>query len=127
DNLYVIASSGPGEISWTAPELKSSVFAHFLYRGLQGEADRDGGNSDHKVTLSELFRYLSVKISGWVRTHRDDEQTPILLGKDGQIDIAKFNKKDDFGLVTVPANSSNEFPTDDAVEPSGNWDRIAKE
>jgi len=126
NNLYVITSSSPGQISWTAPELKGSVFARFLYRGLQGKADRFGGNSDRVVTLSELFRHLSVNVSDWVKTHRDDEQTPMLFGKDGQIDIGKLDKKDDFAVVAVPVDSGDEAPATDSTDSSGHWDEIAK-
>ena len=126
DNLYVITSSGPGQISWTAPELQGSVFGRFLYRGLQGKADKFGGNSDQVVTLGKLFRYLSVNVSDWVKTHRDDEQTPMLFGKDGRIDIDKFGKKDDFALVAVPAEPGDETPPGSGTDPPPHWDGIAK-
>ena len=126
DNLYVMTSSGPGQISCTAPELQGSVFGRFLYRGLQGKADTFGGNSDRVVTLGELARYLCSNVSAWVKTHRDEEQTPMLFGKDGRIDVDKLGKKDDFALLDVPADSRDDAPAANGSGPSGQWDGIAK-
>ena len=103
----------------------SLVFGRFLYRGLQGKANMSG-NSDQVVTLGKLFRYLNAGVSDWVKAHRDDEQTPMLFGKDGRIDIDKLGKKDNFALVAVPAEPGDETPPGSGTEPPPHWDEIAK-
>jgi hypothetical protein len=114
DNVYVITSTSAGQVSWTAPELKGSVFGHFLYHGLQGWANRKAGWSwGPNVTLGELFRYLNVMVSNYVENHRHDEQTPMLFGKDGPIDVDKF--PNDFALLYVPWYRTDDRPQGDEI------------
>ena len=94
----MLTSTSPGEISSTAPELGGSVFGHFLYDGLHGEADgfhvkadgshvADDARRNGKVSLGELYCYLRTKVDSWVRDHRDDRQQPMLFDKDGEIQL----------------------------------------
>ena len=128
DNLYIITSSSPGQVSWTAPELQGSVFARYLYRGLLGRADKFGTEQSNKtVTLKKLFRYLKANVSGWVKVHRDDEQTPMLFGAGGEIEADNFPAKDDFPVVGVGGQPLEDRLAPDAGQSSDKWDKIGQE
>jgi uncharacterized caspase-like protein len=59
-----IASAGGGEESIEAPDLQQGVFTYFLVQGMRGEADKPPyGNLDGVMTLSELWSYLSDKVT----------------------------------------------------------------
>jgi len=59
-----IASAGGGQEAIEAPDLQQGVFTHFLVQGLRGEADKPPyGNLDGVMTLSELWSYLSDKVT----------------------------------------------------------------
>ena len=63
-NMIVISAASPGEIATSSPSLKQGVFAHFLRRGLGGEADllSEMGNGDRQVSIRELLRYLKSHV-----------------------------------------------------------------
>jgi hypothetical protein len=73
--LFVIASAAPGQTGLTAPELRGSVFGHFVARGLKGEAS-SGGRS---VSLTELFRYVAEQTNDYAQRRRGAAQQPLLL------------------------------------------------
>jgi hypothetical protein len=78
-NLVILNSAGRGQRSWTAPELRGSVFGHFLRLGLAGEADVVSGNRDRRVTMRELIDYLDKEVNEWTRFHRGADQVPALV------------------------------------------------
>ncbi len=79
-NLAVLNSTGPGQVGWAAPELQGSVFAYFLWQGLNGAADvEQSGNRDKVVSLQELYQYLRAYVGQWVTENRADVQEPLLL------------------------------------------------
>ncbi len=94
--LVILNSTGPGQIGWTSPEeFQGSVFGYYVFKGLMGFADRSGeGDGNGKVTLSELYRYVSGSVKDWVRDHRADEQAPLLVP----------DNAGDFPLVFAPFN-----------------------
>ena len=92
---------------------------------LAGQGGQVRRKPNNVVTLQELFRYLRVNVSDWVKTYRDDEQTPMLFGKEGPM-TSTSSKKDDFPLVAVPEYPRDESPASDGGEPSGQWEEIAK-
>ncbi|MBN2496822.1 MAG: caspase family protein [Deltaproteobacteria bacterium] len=49
-----ISSSGPGEASLEAEEIRGSFFSHYLISGMRGDADSD---ADGAVDLAEIYRY----------------------------------------------------------------------
>ncbi|MBK06462.1 MAG: hypothetical protein CL920_32005 [Deltaproteobacteria bacterium] len=65
-----IISSGVA-LSWESKRYKASIFTHHLLKGLKGRADRD---IDGKISVSELFDYVSQEMK------RDIHQTPQLFG-----------------------------------------------
>ncbi len=80
-NLFVINSTSPGQIGWAAPQLRGSVFCHFLWRALSGEA-ADDISDDDEVSLYELRDYLQKRVNHWADVYRDDQQIPMLLPVD---------------------------------------------
>lgn len=79
NGLAKFMSSQATEYSQEAPKWGGGhgVFTYFLVKGLRGEADR---NSDTKVTLSELYDYVSRQVS----EATNGEQNPNL--GDGEYD-----------------------------------------
>ena len=70
DNLVVITSCAPGEVSYTSAHLGGgqSVFGHYAFRALAGDADRDG---NRRVSIRELYEFVHVKSLNWVNLNRD--------------------------------------------------------
>jgi|GEM_PF-2260352 len=67
-NLAILCSAAPGETSWSSPSLGNSVFAHYLLRALEGAADSD---QDRRLTLAEMYDYVSRHVNHWVVQNRD--------------------------------------------------------
>jgi hypothetical protein len=76
--LCVCLPCDSGQESWYAPEYKSSVFAHFFWKGISSGFD----NSDRKWTLGEFKSSLQKQVSQWVGQHRFAQQTPTFLMSD---------------------------------------------
>jgi hypothetical protein len=74
--LAVLNSASPGQRAWTSPNLRGSVFGHYLQLGLAGAADSDG---DRSVSLHELVSYLQANVARWVGVHRAARQMPFLF------------------------------------------------
>jgi len=91
--LIVVSSCTPGQVSIEDDALGHGVFMYFVLRGLEGEADRDGGNGDNRISLFELFRYANAKTKAHVARTRDLVQTPVLRAEITQ----------DYDLARVPA------------------------
>ena len=70
-HLAILTAAAPGEISWCSPQLKNSVFAEQVARGLLGEADRIQKSRDDRVTLQELFEFVREGTNHWVVQNRD--------------------------------------------------------
>lgn len=80
DRLWVLTAAGPGQIAWAAPELRASVFGHFLARALRGEADPRSG----QITLAGLFDYVAAQVDAYVQRRRGARQQPRLWHR-GQV------------------------------------------
>jgi hypothetical protein len=78
-NLIVISASGIDQRSWTSPELRKTIFAHYLIEGLKGFADGATDHDDGRVDALELYNYTSAKVEEWVRRNRGAAQVPVLL------------------------------------------------
>ncbi len=106
-NLFVITACSSGETSWVSPHLGESgqsVFAHFVTRGLSGEADQTNGKSDGKITVSELFRFVHTRVNDWVERNRDPVgQHPRLFASDVDVEQQIVNAKSDttFSVVLI--------------------------
>lgn len=67
--LQVITSSA--DYAWESRRYKASVFTHHMLRGLRGRADRD---KDGKISVDELFNYVSDSMV------QDIRQKPQMFG-----------------------------------------------
>lgn len=70
----IISSSTGEQISWEAPQLKNSVFTHYLLEGLRGKADKD---HDGVVTLNEAYEYAYSR----TKDQTEGRQHPQIEGK----------------------------------------------
>jgi hypothetical protein len=76
--LAVLVATSPGQRSWASEADGTTIFAHYVGRGLEGAAagwDRSG-----RLTVQGLSRYVRAHVERWARTHRQAVQTPLLLG-----------------------------------------------
>jgi len=55
----IIASCKPDEVSYELPEMRNSLFTHYLLEGLRGNAAREDG----AVWMSDLFGYVYKHVS----------------------------------------------------------------
>lgn len=69
----LIMSSKSEETSLESNNLRQGVFSHFLIRGLEGEADRDGNRI---VSVQELFDFVNNN----VRSYTNNRQSPLIQG-----------------------------------------------
>jgi hypothetical protein len=96
--LVILNSTRPGQVGWTSPDrLMGSVFAHFLWRGLRGEADLNG---DRRVSLQEAYQYVRRQVRQWVVEHRADVQEPMLIPDNAEIEALLPAKS---GAASPPA------------------------
>ena len=70
----IITSSKDKQISWEVPELKNSVFTHYLLEGLRGKADKD---HDGVVTVNEAYEYAYLR----TKDQTEGRQHPQIEGK----------------------------------------------
>lgn len=113
-NLFVITACSSGETSWVSPHLGESgqsVFAHFVARGLAGEADQTNGKSDGSITVSELFRFVHTRVNDWVERNRDPAgQHPRLFAGDVDVEQQVVKAKSDttFSVILASPRKSTE-------------------
>lgn len=70
----IITSSKDEQVSWEMPQLKNSVFTHYLLEGLRGKADKD---HDGIVTLNEAYEYAYSR----TKDQTEGRQHPQFEGK----------------------------------------------
>src|SRR5262249_58622219 len=70
---FLLASCDKGQKSIEAEELRHGLFTYHLLRGLRRDGDRDG---DGRVSIAELFHYVSAAVSRDAREKFGREQTP---------------------------------------------------
>lgn len=92
-NLVVLSSCGADQRSWNCPELRRTIYFHFVIEGLRGAA-RDTEN-DGRINAWELHQYVSRSVQRWSQVNRGIVQTPVLLphgelgrSRAAQIDLA---------------------------------------
>lgn len=122
DNLAVLNSAGPGQVSWASDALRGSAFGCFLRAGLAGEADRpkSGGDGNRRVSLSELRNYLHLRVDQWARDNRDARQQPEVFTTPGtaDFDVVWVSK------ATLPSRPER-IVSDDVreIDTAGLWQR----
>ena len=112
-NLFVITACSSGESSWVGPHLGESgqsVFAHFVSRGLSGEADGTGGKRDGSITVRELFQFVHTRVNDWVKNNRDPSgQHPQMFSFDADIEKTLQAKEDKtFSIRAINTRKSDE-------------------
>lgn len=60
DDICFLVSSRPNETSAEHPVVGAGFFTQALIQGMRGKAD---GNKDRKVTIAELFKYVSYDVT----------------------------------------------------------------
>jgi hypothetical protein len=87
-DLFVLTTADAGQINWAAPELRSTVFGHFLARGLRGE-----GSGGYSVSLQKLVRFVTSNVDAYSnsRQRRGAHQQPVLWHSS---DAYRFNGKE---------------------------------
>lgn len=80
-NFRVLSSSKDDQTSLGFDASETGLFTYYIAVGLQGEADLNG---DKKITMKELFAFLSDKVVDTSKKIRG-EQTPQLYGTDDEI------------------------------------------
>lgn len=73
--LLLLSATGPDQVTGTATS-GHGLFSHFLFTGLNGEAD---SSRDGTVTLDELARFAAERVSDEARRDNRDQE-PMLLG-----------------------------------------------
>lgn len=79
--LTMFTATGPNEITGAAGN--GGLFSHYLFRGMNGEADQSG---DNQVTLGELAAYTAAKVADDARRENRD-QHPSVVGAEGLSDV----------------------------------------
>lgn len=121
NNLAVLFSASPEQISWPAPELGGTVFGTYVTQGFKGLADVNG-NKDQVVTVQELFRYVQKEVKAYVESSRAAVQEPLLFwgGNNqtpGDFDVAYCEK-----APTIPAVKNMPVPSLDKLGAA--WDKF---
>lgn len=127
EGKIVLAAAKEEQLSYENAELGQGVFTHFLLRGLGGEADE---NKDGKVTVQEVYAYVSREVPRYVRERMGGMQEPQLLGRGTpQVVLAKANLPPKAGFSFLPElpfpGKTVEFQdtsTDDGAIASWSWD-----
>ena len=75
--LWVMVSSGPGQVTHWSDLESSTPFAREFSIGFEGAADnKPTGNRDGKVDLGELAAYVTSAVDRWANDNRGERQTP---------------------------------------------------
>ena len=88
ENLTVICSTSPGQVSWSSDERHMSIFADYVSKGLRGE-DKE---ADESVTASGLFDYVKKHVNEWAKVNRAREQVPIRIGGASDPELVRIVK-----------------------------------
>ena len=97
---FVLTASDATQFAWEGDKVigqtDNSLFTHFLVKGLEGEADRDG---DGKITVDELYDYAYDQIS-----RVTPKQTPTKSASkvEGEIVLRQFTRLEDIKPVALP-------------------------
>ena len=83
----VISASRPDQPAFEDDQ-RGGLFTSFLLEGLRGPADLDG---DGKITVLELYQFVSPRVREYSRQNYQAEQTPVLevRGLSGEIVLAR--------------------------------------
>jgi hypothetical protein len=83
-HLLVLGAAGPGQVSAVAEDMRHSVLAYYVIRGLQGMADgyHPGNRPNREVSAQELVHFVAARVDRWSGRNRTVPQTAYVLGSD---------------------------------------------
>lgn len=118
--LVVMSACDADQRSWTSPELRRTIYFHFIIEGLRGAA-RDTEN-DGRIDAWELHQYVSRAVPRWTLANRGVVQTPVLLPR-GDVGRARASEIDLAVAVThhKPVDPPMPAPGDGTPEISNWW------
>ena len=116
--MVAMFSCSAGQKAMEDPDLKHGVFTHFLLEAMTGKAD---ANQDQRITIAELYDYVSRNTASFVRKKRSRAQMPEMVGSlQGGVPIARLKaerspseKKPEKGknLAQTPADNTKKTRT----------------
>jgi hypothetical protein len=91
----VLVSCSAGEVSYPLYETETSVFMHYIVKGLQGGANGylSADEWDTAITVQELAAYITDHVYLWVNANLDSRQTPRLYGKAPDFYVAPSSRE----------------------------------
>jgi hypothetical protein len=97
---YVLTASDATQFAWEGNrvigETNNSLFTHFLVKGLEGEADRDG---DGTITVDELYDYAFDEI---VRVTPKQKPNKSASKQEGEIILRQITRIEDIKPISLP-------------------------
>lgn len=104
---FVLTASDATQFAWEGNkvigETDNSLFTHFLVKGMEGEADRDG---DGKITVDELYDYAFDQVS---RVTPKQTPTKSATKVEGEIVLRQFMRLEDIKSVALPEDLISEI------------------
>ena len=76
DRIIITLPCEDGQVNWSAPELGSSVLAHFYRKCLVGDFSEKSLTRDDALTLAEAQTQISEQVDQWARNRRFAQQRP---------------------------------------------------
>jgi Caspase domain len=118
-DTYVLFSSGDKELSYEDSKLGSSFFAHYLLRGLSGEA---GSGMEKNIRVSELSEFVTKGVQNATKLRQTpglsaprDGYDPVIVGPGAKysrtiaVAVGNSNYTSDIGLLMSPATNARAF------------------
>ncbi|MCH8828893.1 MAG: caspase family protein, partial [Planctomycetes bacterium] len=107
ENVYGLFSCTANQESYEDEKLRHGVFTYYLIKALRGEADLNPiGNGDKKVSFTEVFNYLRMKVPPHVKSTHKADQTPFFKAAGSVIpDLSQYKfapVPEDSALLTIP-------------------------
>jgi hypothetical protein len=104
---FVLTASDATQFAWEGNrvigETQNSLFTHFLVKGLEGEADRDG---DGRITVDELYDYSYEEIA---RLTPKQTPTKSISRQEGEIVLRQITRLEDIKPVPLPDDLISEI------------------
>jgi multiple sugar transport system substrate-binding protein len=104
---FVLTASDATQFAWEGNEIigetDNSLFTHFLVKGMEGEADKDG---DGKITVDELYDYAFDQVS---RVTPKQTPTKSAAKVEGEIVLRRFTRLEDIKPVALPEDLISEI------------------
>lgn len=69
--VQLLVSTKAGEVSYETPALGNGIFSHFLIKGLQGHAKRNG-----VIEFTDLAHYVETNVQKWSFSNLNEVQQP---------------------------------------------------